>query len=68
MNDAIGRITDLAERINSACDAQGLALDSPKRERMHRYHGEMVARGADAEEVMRVVNSALGVGENAATD
>ena len=29
---------------------------------------EMVARGADAEEVMRVVNSALGVGENAATD
>lgn len=56
---AIGQIMDVAGQINAACDAKGLERDSAARQRMHGYHGEIIARGGNAEEVMRVVNAAL---------
>lgn len=61
--DAIGRIMDLAERINALCDARALPLDHPTRVRMHRYHGELIARGvSDPDEIMRVLSGALEAG------
>lgn len=54
----IAGLMDLAERINAACDARH--VDAHARERAHRLHGDLIARGADSQdEVLRVIESQL---------
>lgn len=67
LSDAIGRIMSVAERINALCDAKGLDTTNPTRERMHRWHGEMLARGScEKDEIVRVIASALAASPGAA--
>jgi hypothetical protein len=54
----IGLIWDTAVRINALCDAA--ESDSSTRERMHRLHGEMIARGCTSpDDVLRTVGATI---------
>lgn len=54
----IAFISDNAIAINALCDS--LQVDASLRERCHRLHGEMIARGcSEPAEIMRIVRSKL---------